>query len=184
VGEIGATVLAFGTVTATAVLAGGATAGAASAVVVVVVLLPEVAATGTAGVVAAGVVMVAVTAEGVETAGVGLATTNAAVTESESGPPPPPPPQAVREVATRVERTREISMLDEVFMSIYSELRSFSCCFRLFIVGLWNNSILMQNNRFLKEKVVLRPHNFPLCDRNLTQFPFSLKDCYCLLLSA
>jgi hypothetical protein len=172
----------FGAVTAMAVFAGVATAGAAPEVAVAVVLLSEVVATGTAGVAAAGVAMVGVTAAGVVT-GVGLETTTAAVTESELVPPPPPPPQAAREVAIRVERTRKVIVLKEVFMSIYSELRSFGCCFRLFIVGLWNNSILMQNNRFLTEKVVLRPHNFPLCDRNLTQFLFSLKDYYCSALS-
>jgi hypothetical protein len=148
VGVVGAAVPVFGTVTA--VLAGEAATGVASAIVV---LLPEVAATGTEGVVAAGAGMDAVAAAGVETAGVvtgvGLATANAAVAELESVPPPPP--QAATEMAARVERTRKVIVFNEVFMSIYSELRSFGCDFRLFIVGLWNNSILIQNNRFLAE---------------------------------
>jgi hypothetical protein len=134
-------------------LGDGETAGTASAVVV---LLFGVVATGTAGVVAAGVGTVAVTAAGVETAGVvtavGLATTDAAVTESEPVPLPPPP-HAAREVATRVERTRKVIVLNEGFMSIYSELRSVDYRCRLFIVGLWNKSILIQNNRFLMEKL-------------------------------
>jgi hypothetical protein len=125
VGVAGAAVLMFGMVTAA--LAGGATTGAASATVVVVVLLSGAGATGTAGVVATGAGMVAVTAAGVETAGavtgVGFSTTNAAVTELESVPPPPPP-HAARDVATRVVRTRKVSVLNEVFISIYSELRS------------------------------------------------------------
>lgn len=126
VGVVGAALLLVGMVAA--VFAGSATAGAASGVVVAVVLLSGTVATGTAGVVAAGAGMDAATAAGVETAGVvtgvGLETTNAAVTESESVPPPPPPPHAARDVATRVVRTRKVIVLNEVFISIYSELRS------------------------------------------------------------
>jgi hypothetical protein len=151
-------------VSADVVLAGCETAGVASAVVVAVVLLSAVVATGTAGVVA-GVATVAGTAAGVETAGVvtavGLAITDAAVTESEPVPLPPPP-HAASEVATRVERTRKVIVLDEVFMSDYSELRRVGCCYRLFIVGLWNNPILMENNRFHTEKLfsghIIRPN--------------------------
>jgi hypothetical protein len=63
-------------------------------------------------------------------------------------------------------------------MSIYSELRRFGCCFRLFIVGLWNNSILIENNKFSTEIIVCPQYNLPVCDRNLTPFTFPLKDCY------
>jgi hypothetical protein len=198
---VAAAVLLFVVVTATAALAGSETAGAASAVVVAVVLSAEVVETGrtgvvaagvvlvavtaaggeTAGVVASGVVLVAVTAAGVETAGVvaavGLAITDAAVTESELVPLPPPP-HAASEVATRAERTRTVIVLDEIFMSIYSELRSVECCYRLFIVGLWNKSILIQGNRSRTEKVVFQQHKFSACHRNLTHFLLSLKDCY------
>lgn len=180
----GAAALLFVVVVAAGALAGGRTAGAALAVDAVV-LLSGVVDTGTAGVVAAGVaaagvVPAAVTADGVETAGVatgvGLATTDAAVTESEFVPPPPPP-HAARDVATSAERTRKVIVLDEVFMSIYSELRSVDC-YRLFIVGLWNNSILIHSNRFHTEKVVFQQHNVSICHKNLTHFPLSLKDCY------
>jgi hypothetical protein len=177
---VAAAALLFVGLLAAGVLAGGETGGAVGVVVVTVVLLSGVVDTGREGVVAAGAVMVAVTAEGAETAGVvtgvGLATTDAALTESEFVPPPPP--HAARVVATRVERTRKVIVLDEVFMSIYSELRNVECCYRLFIVGLWNNSILIQGNRFHAEKVVFQQHKVLRCHRNLTHFPLSLTDCY------
>lgn len=180
---VAAAALLFVVVLAAGVLAGGATAGmagVAGVIIVAVVLLSGVVETGRAGVVATGAVLVAVTAEGAETAGVvtgvGLATTDAALTESEFVPPPPP--HAARVVATRVESTRKVIVLDKVFMSIYSELRSVEYCYRLFIVGLWNTSILIQGNRFHTEKVVFRQHNVVLCHRNLTHFLLSLKDCY------
>lgn len=190
-------VLLFVVVVATGVLDDGRTAGAELAVAAAV-LLSGVVDTGRAGVAAAGVVasgvaaagvvasgvaaagvvLAAVTADGVETAGVGLAITDAAVTESEFVPPPPP--HAASVVATRAERTRKVIVLVEVVMSIYSELRSVACCCRLFIVGLWNKSILIQGNRFHTEKVVFRQHNVAICNKNLPRFLLSLEDCYSL----
>lgn len=184
---LAAAVLLAGVVEAAEALEEGTTA-AAGVALDAAVLLSGVVDTGRAGVAAAGVVasgvaaagvvLAAVTADGVDAAGVGLAMTDAAVTESEFAPPPPP--HAASVVATRAERTRKVIVLVEVVMSIYSELRSVVCCYRLFIVGLWNKAILIQGNRFHTEKVVFRQHNVAICNKNLPRFLLSLEDCYSL----
>lgn len=103
------------------------TTGAESAAAVVVAVMSVLTALATAGVSPAGVARVVETNAGVEAAGAvaaeGLETNSEAETESEPVPPPPPP-HAAREVATRVARTWEVTVLDRIFMSIYSELRS------------------------------------------------------------
>lgn len=163
-------VVAAGVVTAVVVLAmpllpaavdavAAGVVGVVTAVVVPAVPLLSVAAAGVAaGVVVAGAEVVGAVATGP------FEMAAAVVTESEF-PSLPPPPHATSEVQTRVERTRLVIVLNGNVMMVSSGFNNGGCCFRLFIIGPWNNEILRHGNKFCTAKNIFSGHFLEECDR-------------------